>query len=122
MLFVMVGKRLVIHIRNGSFKSCQGQSPIKMDKNYLTTKHWTCRISPKFITCKTSFNKGNMKKISKIKIFPNGHMEVFVTYIFDNNKHLSKHFTKDFNMDMSNVTLTLNSNAENPAHQVVFSL
>lgn len=114
----MAGKRLIIHIRNWSFKSCQGQLPIKMDKNNLTTKHWTCRISLRFITCTKSFNKGNMKKTFKIKLFPDGHMVVFVTTILDNNKQTSEHFTKDFNMDMSNVTLTLNSNAEISAHQV----
>lgn len=121
MLFVMAGKRLIVHIRDSKFRSCQGLSPIKMTEYCLITKHWTCKISKGIITCTTSRNIGNIIKRIKTKIFPNGHMESFVTYVYDNNKKYSEHFTKDFDMDMSNITLTLNANADISAHQVDFS-
>lgn len=117
----MPGKRLIIHIRNCGFRSCQGLSPIKMTKDCLITKHWICKISNGIITCTALRSMGNEAKKIKAKIFPNGHMEVFVTYLLDNNKKKSEHFTKDFGMDMSNITLTFNANADISAHQVDFS-
>lgn len=112
MLFVMNSKRLIIHIRNHSFRSCQGFSPIKMTSNYVIASDWKCKITKENILCTAVRIIENETHKMKVRIFPNGHTEVFVTYPLGNGRNKSNHFTRDFDIvDLSNITIALDTNA-----------
>lgn len=112
MLFVMNSKRLIIHVRKRSFKSCQGFLPKKMTSNYVIASDWKCKISANNIICTAVCHTGKGTQKMKIKVFPNGHTVGYVTYPLENGKYKSNHFTIDFDIDtLSNITIALDTNA-----------
>ncbi len=116
----MKKKRLIIHIRDNKFKSCQGFSPVKITDDYVIASDWKCKISSNnIITCTALRDTGNGTQKMRIKIFPDGHTEVFVTYPLDNGRNESNHFTENFDIhDLSNITIGLDTNADFSARQV----